>query len=927
MALRSLPSNLETAYDRILASLEPPSGSVLLQVLQWLAHSYLPLKHEEVIDIISTNSEDSAESAAATYRFITPVLSRFVIYSNNGQKIRLHACAKEYFTSEAILLGPSAIYGFSEADAHATIARCCLKYLMRFGGTRILTPEDKDTNQLLEYAARFWYRHSRAASQLSPHSANARILHEIATEFFDSQNKPSFHNWLRVSRPDHAASNNPRGQDMSNLFGRERLDLFGNALYYAATCGLTSLVSNFIQAGQSARTEAEHIDGCRYPGPLEAAVEEGYTDIAEILLEADARPNTWTQLGGTCLLRACRQGDVNMAQVLIQYGAKVNAWLSDGSTTLHCAAKYGSADLIDLLVEHGAEIDARSNVGTTPLLEALLGGKVDSALALLRKGANIEAATEKSMRTDRGGGLFDLLAITNEQDSEASREIQDSTQRTPLYVAVSENNIVVAQELVARGARVDALTSSGATSLFAATHAGLVEMIKFLLRHKASTKIRTHSGATLLHAAAESGKPEVVELMFAHKIDPTVKDDWQDTALMRAVSRSGVEVVRAFANHGCDLREIKQVSGMTLLHFAALSGKLDTVAFLLERGLDVHARNLQGGTPLHIAANAGHTDVMELLLRSGADINATFVQNWTPLRAAIMGEAKKAIISLLKQVPPPNLEIKDKDGYTVLQIAVHKGNAEITELLLQNGADPNSQTNEGVTALMTAADNMVRLVPTLLKFGARVDIEVIPGFNALARPVLKDDSALVEMLMEGQKDREALFVALEINSINGRIIDLNDIDTLSWALVEGREVCTWMILRYGSFTPNTPLKFSDAEAAYPPLMFAVQFGHLNIVKLLLRLGVDIETCTRALYVTATVGQADIMEALLDYGVSVDGYNDSEITPLMSALENRHDDVVRLLCKRGANLAAEEEKLNLSVVIGPKQVFYGIRHQR
>ncbi|KAF2677818.1 hypothetical protein K458DRAFT_279145, partial [Lentithecium fluviatile CBS 122367] len=83
-------------------------------------------------------------------------------------------------------------------------------------------------------------------------------------------------------------------------------------------------------------------------------------------------------------------------------------------------------------------------------------------------------------------------------------------------------------------------------------------------------------------------------------------------------------------------------------------------------------------------------------------------------------------------------------------------------------------------------------------------------------------------------------------------------------------------------------------------------GHLNIVKLLLRLGVDAETCIRSLYIAAIKGKPEIAEALIDHGCNVHGDDDGGETPLTCALQNRHDEVVRLLCTRGANLAAEEE---------------------
>lgn len=225
-----------------------------------------------------------------------------------------------------------------------------------------------------------------------------------------------------------------------------------------------------------------------------------------------------------------------------------------------------------------------------------------------------------------------------------------------------------------------------------------------------------------------------------------------------------------------------------------------------------------------------------------------------------------------------------------------------------------------------AADFNTDLVSVLLKYGARVDIKDNFGANPLARPVHKGDSELVEKMMAGQKTRDALFDALETNSLNGRIMDINKMSVLVWAIALGHVVVTWMILHYGSFTTSTPIEVPGIPA-FPSLVIATEWGQPGIVKLLIRLGVDSRTCARALHSAAGNGKTEIAEILLDYGCHVNGFNDGGRTPLRDALTNRHDEMVRLLCKHGADLAAEEEALNLSVVIGPKQVFYGIRHQR
>ncbi len=64
----------------------------------------------------------------------------------------------------------------------------------------------------------------------------------------------------------------------------------------------------------------------------------------------------------------------------------------------------------------------------------------------------------------------------------------------------------------------------------------------------------------------------------------------------------------------------------TGLMWAAARGRVDVVAWLLDRGADVDRRGTFGGpqhgrgvTALHLAAEAGHAAVVGLLLQRGAD--------------------------------------------------------------------------------------------------------------------------------------------------------------------------------------------------------------------------------------------------------------------------------------------------------------------
>lgn len=61
-----------------------------------------------------------------------------------------------------------------------------------------------------------------------------------------------------------------------------------------------------------------------------------------------------------------------------------------------------------------------------------------------------------------------------------------------------------------------------------------------------------------------------------------------------------------------------------------------------------------------------------------------------------------------------NLNIQDKGGYTALMYAAAKGNIEIVEILLKNGADKNLKTAKENTALYFAEKNNFSNIVKLL---------------------------------------------------------------------------------------------------------------------------------------------------------------------------------------------------------------------
>jgi len=85
------------------------------------------------------------------------------------------------------------------------------------------------------------------------------------------------------------------------------------------------------------------------------------------------------------------------------------------------------------------------------------------------------------------------------------------------------------------------------------------------------------------------------------------------------------------------------------LHWAALSGNIEIVNFLLDNGAEINVVDAQQMTALHWAAWQGQPEVVKVLVTRGAEINKINISNQTPLDRAI-NDGKPAVENYLKSI-------------------------------------------------------------------------------------------------------------------------------------------------------------------------------------------------------------------------------------------------------------------------------------
>lgn len=166
---------------------------------------------------------------------------------------------------------------------------------------------------------------------------------------------------------------------------------------------------------------------------------------------------------------------------------------------------------------------------------------------------------------------------------------------------------------------------------------------------------------------------------------------------------------------------------MAKIHDAAKRGDVERVRRLLARSWWPIGRatvnqkeNKSGWLPIHAAASGNQLGATRALLELGADINSDLnARRWTPLHYAAEGGHAELTQFLLGHGADANAA--GGTGDTPAHLAAEKGHLRVVELLLRHGVSTDERNRDEKTALhKAAAADHVEVVKCLIEHGASV---------------------------------------------------------------------------------------------------------------------------------------------------------------------------------------------------------------
>jgi ankyrin repeat protein len=406
-----------------------------------------------------------------------------------------------------------------------------------------------------------------------------------------------------------------------------------------------------------------------------------------------------------------------------------------------------------------------------------------------------------------------------------------------------------------------------------------------LLRQKLDVNVPQADGSTALIWAAHWDDPRTADMLIAAGAKVNAASQYGVTALWEACNNGSSLMVEKLAKAGADLNVV--ANGETALMTCARTGNMDAVGSLLSRGADVNAKEpARGQTALMWAISEGHTKVVQALVEHGADIHAKSKGGFTPfLFAARRGDIDSARILLEKGAdanePAPG-------GLNALLVAIDSGHEELAIYLLDKGANPNVSDRNGLTPLHYA----LRMGITYLESGQREDRYGV-SLTYMFRPNMRK---LVEVLLQRGANPNARIAKGDRRIQNGSDfvrIRMGGVTPLMLAAATGDIVLVRAMIAKG----GDPM--AETDDGVTPMLVAAGVGvgsertpeegkgALEIVKMLVEMGADVNAATRSLGYTALNGAAynganDIIQYLVEKGANLNVKDKMGQTPLSIA---------------------------------------------
>lgn len=667
-------------------------------------------------------------------------------------------------------------------------------------------------------------------------------------------------------------------------------------LIAAAEIGILKLVQYLIVKGANVHHVNENgVSALHMAGLM------GHYDVVKLLLEKGARPNIQCKMGSTPLIFACEGNNDKIINILLEYGADptvtefsdkntalhmlcvernsagvrlllqnadvdVNATKTNHTYPIHFAAEYGQLDIVELLIQAKAKVNVKTREKVTPLHYASFRGHLDIVQLLIENGAEMNDFSENAQ-------YLDYLSVN------------------PLQCAAYRGHMNIVEYLISNGAEVSSQITTYALEL--AAMLGHTIVVSYFLQ--------------------KGGEVTSIFLKYAVKNISILK-------ILLKEYKMDVNMVNS--------------DGLSLLYFACINGNVKTVKYLIENGANIHLETHTDNkeTAFGVAVTGNHIGVIEVLIQCGALIKCdpmvfmipvllkqnTIVLRMLLKKKCLSQEDIKTCLAisvsydfidiafaLLDEI---NFKEQKEFGKQLLFSAIKQGHRNITDTILSKGIDVNTIFNystelETFPLGLTVMQGSSEMTEFLIERGANVNATYGDGTGLLHYAVSKNSPDMVKILIDNGADILAedneRRIAIEL------AVGYNDIKSVEFMLD----------------TKKININHRTHDLQQSLLHIAAQQGHVDMTKLLYARGVDITARdfegSMPIDNAARYGHIKIVDFYLEKGISVNGCRDDKESLMhVAAFDDQNSEMLFFLNSKGADLnqIADENSTPLEIAI-------------
>lgn len=372
--------------------------------------------------------------------------------------------------------------------------------------------------------------------------------------------------------------------------------------------------------------------------------------------------------------------------------------------------------------------------------------------------------------------------------------------------------------------------------------------------------------------AAEEGNVEIAELLLKAGANPNIFSI--ESPLVKSIRKNNNAMFELLVNNGANVEESNPPEIAIPLDTAISYRRTHMFRIMLAKIPESPQKNNLMQKLLLKAIEHESIEIIELLLEAGVRPDILDNQcNLPLLKAASTNNPAMLQLLIDKVVSLPNANNVSLN--TALRGAIKTGYKDNVQILLNAGADPSVQNEDGDTALLTAIKEgkleSTKVIISAIKNGNKHPIQ-----NQIQESKEYDDSRMISAK----------------NILN---LKNNEGDTaLSLAISYGYEKIFELLFDAGA---NTDIKYKNGDT----LLIKAAKNNLKISRLLIpkinNLDETDNDKNTALNIAASLGNKQCVEMLLKAGANPNIQNNKGNTALLSAIKNHHLDIAEIILSK------------------------------